>query len=835
MATYVIVGGVAGGAGTAARLRRLDEKAEIIMFERGEHISFANCGLPYYAGGVITDRSRLFVMTPEKFKEALNVEAKVRHEVVSINRNEKTVKVKNLATGSEYEQAYDALILSPGASPVKPPIPGIDDPDIMSLRSVADIDRIKTRIDREDTKSAVVVGAGFIGLEMAENLKERGLDVTVVEALDQVMNVIDYDMAAIVQQHLRDKDIRLKLKDGVSSFARKGSILEITLSSGTVLKTDMVILSIGVRPDTALAREAGLEVAQNGAIKVDEFFATSDPSIRAVGDAIEFKSPLTGLPVTVPLAGPANKQARLCADNIVKGNTRPYGGTIATSIAKIFDITVASTGLTGKNLERAGLPWAEAVTHSGSHAGYYPNSLQIAVKILYHPETGKLWGAQAVGFDGADKRIDVLAAYIKKEGTVHDLAEFEQAYAPPFSSAKDPINMVGFIAENALDKLTRTITWKEAEALRKNGAFMLDVRTKEEFDLGSIPGAVLIPNTELRNRLAEVPKDREIVVNCGMGLRGYLAERILRENGYTRVSNLTGGYKTWKAATLEVEYLTNPPAQTEAAHAQPALFDKNAQVIEEDGSPRRHGNEKAIVIDACGLQCPGPIIRLKQEAGNMESGDRIRIQATDPGFARDVKAWCSLTGNELISLTSESGKIDAVIEKGGPKPVLSGRSAAAAPLSGATLIVFSNDFDKALASFVLANGAAATGKDVTMFFTFWGLSVLRKKHPGRVKKDVMGKMFGAMLPAHMGKLSLSSMNFAGMGPVMMKTRMKQKHVDQLESMVSQARMAGIRMVACQMSMDIMGITKEELIDGVEIGGVATYMEAASASGVNLFV
>lgn len=834
MATYVIVGGVAGGAGTAARLRRLDEKAEIIMFERGEYISYANCGLPYYAGGLITERSRLFIMTPDKFRESLNVEAKTSHEVVSINRKAKTVHVKNLKAGTEYDQSYDTLILSPGAAPMRPPIPGIDDPSILSLRSVADIDAIKAKIDTAETKRAVVVGGGFIGLEMAENLKERGLSVTVVEALDQVMNVIDYDMAAIVQQHLRDKGVTLRLKDGVASFERRGSSLSVKLSSGISIDTDLVILSIGVKPDTAFARAAALDLAPNGAIKVDQFFTTSDPNIRAVGDAIEFTSPLLGTAITVPLAGPANKQARLCADNIVKGNTRPYTGTIATSIAKIFDLTVASTGLTEKNLLRAGLPFAQAVTHAGSHAGYYPKSLQLTVKALYHPDTGKLWGAQAVGFDGVDKRIDVMGAYVKMGGTVADLAEFEQAYAPPFSSAKDPVNMLGFIAENTIGGYSKTVTWRDIDALRENGAFQLDVRSREEFALGAMSGAYNIPHTELRNRLSEVPRGKTVVINCAIGLRGYLAERVLRQNAFTDVVNLTGGYKTWKTATSELSALT-------AAGGSPgnALFDKKISVTEEDGSPRRAMSDKEITVDACGLQCPGPIIKLKQEMDSLSVGDRLKMKATDPGFGRDVKSWCVLTCNNLVSVDTVDGVIEAVIEKGqnagSPASCASAGERTGGTNNGATFIVFSNDMDKALASFVLANGAAATGKTVTMFFTFWGLSVLRKKKAPRVKKDLLGAMFGLMLPKSMKSLALSSMNFAGMGPKMMKFRMKQKNVDQLESMFAQARIAGVRMIACQMSMDIMGITAAELLDGTEIGGVATYMEAASSSGVNLFI
>ncbi len=833
MKTYVIVGGVAGGAGTAARLRRLDEEARIIMFERGDYISYANCGLPYYAGGTITERSRLFVITAERFTQVFNVEVRTGHEVVSINRVEQSVHVKNLQTGKEFDQFYDTLVLSPGAAPIRPRIPGIEDPAIYSVRSVADIDAIVAKLDDSQTTRAIVVGGGFIGLEMTENLKERHLDVTLVEALDQVMNVIDYDLAAIVQQHLRDHGIKLYLKDGVKSFERKKGEVLVTLMSGIVLATDMVILSIGVKPDTHLAFDAGLALGRNGAIKVDPYFTTSDPHIKAVGDAIEFPSPLTGTAACVPLAGPANKQARLCAEAIVNGICRPYKGTIATSIAKVFELTAASTGLTGKQLAHAEIAYQEVVTHAGSHAGYFPKALQLALKILFDPKSGKLYGGQAVGYDGVDKRIDVLAALIKKEGTVADLADFEQAYAPPYSSAKDPLNMVGFIAENTMQGISRTITWNEIPIWREKNAFFLDVRSTEEFDLGAMPGAVNIPHVELRDRLAEVPRDRPIVVNCAIGLRGYIAERILKQHGYTDVANLTGGYRSWQAVHNEVLALQNPQS------VQVTVL--NPTQGEEDGSPRVPQSESLRLLDACGLQCPGPILRLKKEIDSMGNGDLLKVLASDPGFSRDVQSWCHLTGNQLVSVATKDGTIEAVIEKGlRVQPAIGALSdksftSVAVKQTGATLIVFSNDMDKALAAFVLANGAAATGRDVTMFFTFWGLSVIRKRKAGKVKKDFMGRMFGAMLPKGMHDLSLSSMNFAGMGPVMMRARMKSKNVDQLESMFAQARMAGVKLVACQMSMDIMGIQASELLDGVEIGGVATYMEAAASSGVNLFV
>lgn len=825
MNTYVIVGGVAGGAGTAARLRRLDEHANIIMFERGEHISYANCGLPYYAGGTITERSRLFVVTAQRFNEVFNVDVRTKHEVLSINREEQYVHVKDLTTGNEFDQYYDTLVLSPGASPVRPRIPGIDDPAIFSVRSVSDIDAIVRKVENPQTTRAVVVGGGFIGLEMAENLKERQLKVTLVEALDQVMNVIDYDMAAIVQQHLRDKGIQLHLKDGVKSFERQKGELLVTLSSGTIVATDMVILSIGVRPDTKLAHDAKLTLGKSGAISVDDQFNTSDPHIKAVGDAIEYPSPFTKQPVTVPLAGPANKQARLVAEAIVKGSCKPYSGTIATSIAKIFDLTAGSTGMTGKQLKMAQIPYAEVVTHAGSHAGYYPNALQLAIKILYDPESRELYGGQAVGYDGVDKRIDVLAAFIKKKGTIDDLAEFEQAYAPPFSSAKDPLNMVGFIAQNVTDGYSKVVTWDQIPAFREKGAFILDARTEEEFDLGAIDGAVNIPHTLIRSRLSEIPKDRPIIVYCAMGVRGYLSERMLEQHGYKEVYNLTGGYKTWHVVDNELDALEHP----QDVHV--SLFTPSPG--EEDGSPRAPQSESIKLVDACGLQCPGPILTMKKTMDGMTAGDFLRVLATDPGFNRDVQSWSKLTGNRLVSLETKDGKIEAVLEKGPGKTALP--TAVAAPQNGASIIVFSNDMDRVLAAFVLANGAAATGRNVTMFFTFWGLTVLRTKKTGQVKKDFMGRMFGMMLPKGMDDLSLSQINFGGMGPKLMKKRMKQKQVDQLRSMYTQARMAGVRMVACQMSMDIMGIPQQELLDGIEIGGVATYMEAASESGVNLFI
>lgn len=860
MAKYLVIGGVAGGATAAARLRRNDEQAEIILVERGEYISYANCGLPYYSGGVIAERDKLFVMTPEKFRATLNVDVRVATEATVINRQKKTVTLVDKKTGRTYEEPYDTLILSPGAEPVRPPIPGLDLEGIFTLRSVPDVDRIKAWLDLQHPQLAVVVGGGFIGLEMAENLAHRGLGVAIVEALDQVMAPLDFEMAAIVHQHLKDKGLELRLKDGVKAFERRGSRIAVLLASGDEILTDMVIFSVGVRPDTKIAQEAGLETVPPGkpgagAIIVDEYFTTSDQAIRAIGDAIAFKHPLSGELGVIPLAGPANKQGRLVADAIVFGNkkVRPWKGAIGTAGAKIFDLTVATTGINEKVLQRVGKPYSQVIVHPNHHAGYYPNALPLTLKVLFHPENGAIYGAQAVGYEGVDKRIDAIAAFIQKGGTVFDLCEFEHVYAPPYSSAKDPINMAGFVAENILAGRSRVLSWRQFEEQRAKGAFILDVRTKEEFDLGHIPGAVCIPNTELRTRLSEVPKDRTVLVYCGVGLRGYLAERILRQHGWTDLYNLTGGYKTWKAA---MEKQDNPGALALWKGKTAQVGDQKITYHEGTGLPEgivEQKNVKIITVDACGLQCPGPIMRLKTEIDKIERGSRILITATDPGFARDVQSWTNLTGNLLVSLENKGGKIEALIEKqqGAPlasasRPFLGGdRPQGTVPSSssptmvqtaqGATIIVFSNDFDRALASFVLANGAAAVGKPVTMFFTFWGLSVIMKQQKPRVRKDLMGRMFSWMLPKHAGTLSLSKMNFGGMGPWMMKARMKAKQVDPLEAMIAQARAAGVRLVACQMSMDIMGVQKEELLDGIEVGGVATYYEAASNAGVNLFI
>ena len=849
MARYIIVGGVAGGASTAARLRRLDEQAEIVLFERGPYISYANCGLPYYAGETIKERERLFVMTPEKFNAWLNVDVRIRTEVISIDREAKKIRARELDSGREYSLEYNALVLSPGAEPIKPPIPGIEDPRIFTLRSVSDIDHIKEYLDTKRPDRIIVVGGGFIGLEMAENLHARGSFVTIVEALDQVMNPIDFEMAALVHQHLKQKNVELYLSSAVLKFEEAGSRIVAVLADGTRLDADMIVLSIGVRPETAIAKAAGLETTPNGAILVNENLQTSDPAIYALGDAIAFPHPVLDMAMPVPLAGPANKQARVVADNIAKGpGTRKWHGAIGTSIAKVFDITVAAAGVAEKLLRRNNIPCISIITHGSSHASYYPGAQPLTIKTIFTPD-GTLLGAQVVGYDGVDKRIDLIADYIRRKAKVTELGEIEHAYAPPFSSAKDPVNIAGMVAENVLAGLSRHLQWHEVKAFQEKGGFVLDVRTPEEFSIGAIPGAKNIPLDSLRQNLGEIPQNREVLIYCGVGLRGYLAERILRQNGWTSIANLSGGYKTWEIAT---EPQSNKGIYKPGFVGFQSGLGKGSQELlhttfaEGSGMPESFAakSQTIVQVDACGLQCPGPIMRLKTEIDKLPEGGRVVIRSTDPGFVRDAGAWCKVTGNLLISMEESNGTYTAMIEKTAKQSAMAvaqetegmrGEPFVQMTPKGATIIVFSNDFDRALASFVLANGAAAAGKDVTMFFTFWGLSVIRKPNAPRVAKDFMGRMFGMMLPKHAGGLSLSHMNFGGIGPKLMKSRMKSKNIDMLETMMSQARQAGVHFIACQMSMDIMGVKHEELLDGVEVGGVATYMEAATEGNVNLFI
>ena len=811
---HIIIGGVAGGATAAARIRRADESAEIVLIEKGKYISYANCGLPYYVGGVIKEREKLFVQTPESFGRRFNIDVRVENEVVGIDTVGKRISVRRI-DGTEYTEHYDKLLLSPGSAPMRPPIKGIETEGIFTLRNVEDTDRIKNYLDTHAVRDAVVVGGGFIGLEMAENLHNAGIPVSIIEMAEQVMAPVDFSIASHVHRHLLDKGMSLYLRQGVERFERLNNRIAVYLSSDEKIEADMVLLSIGVRPVTDLAVKAGIDLGERG-IKVNAFLETSAPDVYAVGDAIEFTHPLTGKPWLNYLAGPANRQGRIVADNMVFGNQTEYEGAIGTAIAKVFDLVVGTTGLPAKRLKQMGVGYRSSTTVSLSHAGYYPGAFPLTLKLTFSPTDGRLFGAQCVGNDGVDKRIDQIAQIIKQGGTVYDLIKTEQCYAPPFSSAKDPIAIAGYAASNIISGAMPVIDWRKLCDTDRSQVLLLDVRTPAEFELGTIEGAVNIPLDDLRERICEIPRNKKIVIFCAVGLRGYLAQRILMGRGYADVWNLSGGYQIYSLATM------------------PVLNVRRRESSSCPTVPLRTADEcrQVIKVDACGLQCPGPIMKLKKAMDSATVGDRVEVQATDAGFPRDAGAWCKSTGNKIVEMNADGGYHTVVVEKA------SSHRREVQTLTDSknkTLIMFSDDLDRALATFVLANGAAATGHKVSVFFTFWGLNVIKRERKPAVKKDIFGRMFSWMMPSDSRKLRLSQMSMLGLGDRMMRYIMKKKNIDSLEKLRQQALDNGVEFIACQMSMDMMGVQREELIDGVTVGGVATYMERAENANVNLFI
>lgn len=830
----VIIGGVAGGATAAARLRRLDESSEIIMFERGPYISYANCGLPYHIGDVIKERASLLLQSPEAMHQKYNVDVRVLSEVTSIDREKKEVQVKKVSTGEIYKESYDTLIISTGSTPLKPPIEGINSPGIFTLWTVPDTDEIKKYIHERNVKNAVVIGGGFIGLEVAENLHLAGINVTIAEALDQVMAPVDFEMAQVVQNNMVQNGVNLILGDGVSKFKSENGLVTITLASGRTVSAEMVILSIGVRPNSQLAKDAGLELNQRGGVVVDKYLKTSDPNIYAIGDIIEVEEFINKGKAMIALAGPANKQGRICANNIYGANEE-YKGTMGTSVAKVFDLTVASTGTNEKTLQRMnmveGKDYYCATISQKSHAGYYPGASEMILKLVFSTDGKKIYGAQIVGEEGADKRIDTIATAIRLGASIYDLKELELAYAPPYSSAKDPVNMLGFVAENIIQEKIKLSKWNEFDPSKEHDYTLLDIREEAELMVFEVPGAKNIPLGQLRTRLHELNKDDKIIVFCAVGVRSYNGARTLMENGFKNVLVYPAGTNFLKSVfykyfnSLNNNDNMNSPEKEVSVKTTDQAGEKNIKEI--------------IKVDCSGLQCPGPIMKVYETIKNMNDGEVVQVSATDSGFANDVGAWCRRTGNTLLK-TEKIGKENIVLIQKGTKAVAPSvqNVAPSAPLAkndGKTLIVFSGDLDKVLASFVIANGAAAMGRPVTMFFTFWGLNVLRKSEKQNVKKPLIDAMFGMMMPQGVGKLKLSKMNMGGMGTAMMRKVMQDKNIDSLEDLIKKAMSNGVKMIACTMSMDVMGITKEELIDGVEFAGVGTYLGDAEESNVNLFI
>ncbi|WP_326911006.1 FAD-dependent oxidoreductase [Sedimentibacter sp. MB31-C6] len=829
----VIIGGVAGGATAAARLRRLDETSEIVILEKGPYVSYANCGLPYHIGNVIKERASLLLQTPEAMSKKYNVDVRINSEVTSINKEKKQVEVKNIVMGDSYTENYDILIISTGSSPLKPPIEGINSPGIFTLWTVPDTDNIKKYIKENNPKSAVVIGGGFIGLEMAENLHEAGLKVTVAEAMNQVMAPLDFEMAKLVQSNMVANNVNLCLGDPVDKFKNENGNVIITLKSGKQLKGDMVILSIGVRPNSKLAKDAGLDLNQRGGIIVDNYMRTSDPNIYAVGDVVEVEEFINKGKAMIALAGPANKQARICANNIYGGNEE-YKGTQGSSVAKIFDLTVASTGANEKTLNKMkmteGKDYLTATISQKSHAGYYPDSYEMILKLIFSPDGKKIFGAQIVGMDGVDKRIDTIATTIRLGGNIYNLKELELAYAPPYSSAKDPVNMLGFVAENMIQNKVKFSKWNDINPSKTSEYKILDIREDQEIMVFEIPNAINIPLGELRDRLSELDKNDKIIIFCAVGVRSYNAARILMENKFKNVEVYPAGTNFYRE--IYYEYFNN-------------LNDNNNNITESSKKNMKNSNisiptneiKASFKVDCSGLQCPGPIMKVYETIKKINDGDIIQVSATDPGFAKDVESWCRRTGNTLIKVEKKNKENIVFIQKGidtkNPRHSITNPSQSVT--EGKTLIVFSGDMDKVLASFVIANGAAAMGRPVTMFFTFWGLNVLRRSEKQNIKKPFIDAMFGKMMPQGVNKLKLSKMNMGGMGTAMMKKVMNDKNIDSLQDLVKKAQENGVKMIACTMSMDVMGITKDEIIDGVEFAGVGTYLGDAEESNVNLFI
>lgn len=803
----VIIGGVAGGATVAARLRRLNESADIIMFEKDEYISFANCGLPYYIGGEITDKEALTLQTPESFHARFNVDVRVLNEVIAIDTNKKRVSVLNKKTNQKYEENYDKLVLSMGAKPIIPNFHGLPNSKVFTLRNIPDTYRIKEYMEQHKPKRAMVIGGGFIGIEMAENLNHAGVEVTLVEASNQVMGPLDYEMACEVHQHLVSKGINLQLESTVKSIKDNGDNLDVTINN-QILTTDMLIIAIGVIPESSIAFQAGIQTNERGAIIVNEHMETSVKDIYAVGDAIEITNFVSQDSGYIPLAGPANKQGRIVADNIC-GISSSYKGSQGSSIAKVFDLTIATTGINEKTAKSLHLQYDKIFTYSANHAGYYPGAVNMSIKVLFEKETGKILGGQIVGYDGVDKRMDVLATAIRGHMTAYDLTELELCYAPPYGSAKDPINMAGYAIENILTSKVKTYNFDDVKSLPRDGSVtLLDTRTNIEYENGHIDGYMNIPLDSLREHLEELDKNKTIYVTCQIGLRGYIACRILSQNGFD-VYNLNGGYRLYNIV-----------------YSQPIC---NHTIANNDKSRTcPTSTNETIKINACGLQCPGPIVKLSSALETANDGDMIEISTTDPAFANDLNGFCRRTGNILEEVTNSKGISKAIIQKGKKEVSDSNKN-------NKNMIIFSGDLDKAIASFIIANAAVAMGRKVTMFFTFWGLNILRKPNKVAVKKNVISKMFAMMMPRGSKKLGLSKMNMGGMGAKMIRKVMKDKNVDSLEDLIKLAQSNGVELMACSMSMDVMGITQEELIEGVSLSGAATMLANGEESDMSLFI
>lgn len=827
----VVVGGVAAGMSCAARARRLDEFADIVVFERAHHVSFANCGLPYHIGDVISDRDRLLLQTPQSLDESLALDVRTGHEVTSIDVEAKTVSVRNVDTGEELTEAYDTLALCPGASPFVPPLPGVDHPDIHVLRRIGDMDSIKALVDgsngRPPAKHAVVIGAGYIGLEVAENFHHRGVQTVIVEMADQIIPPLDRELTTQMESYVRAFGITLQLGTQAVAFGETPEgRLRVELKNNEIIETDVVVLAAGVRPNTSLAADAGIELGPRGGIKVDAHMRTSAPDVFAAGDAVEVEHAILPGPYLVPLAGPANRQGRVAAENIC-GRDTTFSPVQGTSIVKMFDMVAGGTGANQKQLTAAGIPFERVQVHPSGHAGYYPGTAKMHLKVLFEPETGKLLGAGCVGFDGVDKRIDVLSTAIKAGMTIFDLQELELAYAPPFGSAKDPINMAGFVGSNLL-KGDVSLWYPSEYPEATEGARIIDVRGPSEFAIWHLPGANNVPLPTIREACEDWDRSEPLRVYCAVGFRSYLAYRALVQRGFTDVKMLSGGMNTFRA-------YHDVPMQENVDSYEPVVNYAEAVTGANTGAAQQvtvAATGVSVDLDCTGLACPGPIMKLQQKIDELNPGDEVLVHVSDPGFRLDAPAWAATNGHEMLDIRPEGPGYAATFRKGGG-PIAGG--AAARIRDKKTLVVFSGDFDRVLAAFILANGSVAMGDEVSMFFTFWGLNALRRTDPPARERSAMDRAFAAMMPSGPDKMPLSTMNMLGGGPAMIKRIMKDHNVPSLPELIASAQQGGVRLVACTMTMDLLGIAKDDLIDGVELGGVAMMYGESNESNAQFFI
>ena len=823
----VVVGGVALGATFSTRMRRLSEEHEITIYEKSGFVSYANCGLPYNLSGKIA-REKLEVSTPEDLKKAFNINVNVYHEVTKIDTASKKLTIENVKTGKTITDTYDKLVLGPGTRALVLPIPGMDkEKAVFTLKNLDDLDKVTEYIKNENPKKAVVFGAGFIGLEVAESLIEAGWDVSVIDIADTVVK-LDKDMSSLAENELTDNGIKLYLKAFTDEIDVKNK--EVVLKDGRRIPYELIFATAGIKPNTEFIAAAGIKVDDRGIVVTNKQMQTSDKDVYAGGDIVYTPHAITGKKVYSPLAWGANRQARVIANHIagIKDEQPP---TFNTAIIKLFRKGAAQTGLSEFAAKQEGFEIGTSIIDSNHHAGYYPGAKKVITKLIFDKGTLRILGGQAVG-ENPDKKIDVIATAIQNEATLYDLQDLNLAYSPPYGSARDVINVVASVAINGIERNIKYVRGMDVP----EGAYIIDVRPEVVFSMGSMPGAINIDKEELRTS-DKLPsdKDREIHLLCNTGHESYNAWSILSGMGYTNLINIQGGlqhYNAWKKATTYTPELSS-------TISQPVAKDASASAPVASATP---ANGVVHDVDCSGLSCPGPILKVANKLKEVNDGDILNVKATDFGFETDIKVWATKNGHTVMSVTSDNDGVKAQIAKGSVSKAgvinEDTKALAGAMLQGkkkATIVLFSGDYDKMIGAMIIAQAAASLGTEVTIFTTFWGLNALRVKPKKRIKKTFIEKRFAKKMPMGAAKLPLSQMNMGGLGKKMIKSIMKKHNVTTPEVMLQQSIDMGINIIACTMSMDLMGLKKEELIDGIGFAGAAAYVAESDDSNLTLFI